>query len=147
LPSEARCNILYGMGMMELGITMSYEQLLIDREIARMNKRVMQGITVNEDTLAVELIKAVGPGGNYLGERHTVKYMRQESSKARLIDRSMRQNWEKAGSKDMFQRAREEALEILNTHRPLPLEPEAAKKIRAIVEEAEAELASTGKWI
>jgi trimethylamine--corrinoid protein Co-methyltransferase len=128
------------MGMIDMGMTLSYEQLLIDREIARMNKRILQGIRVNKDTLAVDLIKRIGPGGNYLAEEHTIQYMRQESSITKLIDRNMRQNWENAGSKDMLGRAKERAREILQNHQPLPLSPNILKKIREIVEEAEAEL-------
>ena len=75
------------MGMLEMGMTMSYEQLLIDQEIVKMIRRILQGIAVNKDTIALDVIKKVGPAGNYLGERHTLKYMRQELSTTTLINR------------------------------------------------------------
>jgi trimethylamine--corrinoid protein Co-methyltransferase len=140
LPALAGSNIIYGMGMLEMGMTMSYEQLLIDQEIVRMIRRVLQGISVNKETIALDVIKEVGASGNYLANAHTRKYMRQESSQARLIDRKMRSGWEKDGSRDMNERAREEAIKILETHKPIPLTEAASARIREIIEEAEEEL-------
>lgn len=141
LPALTGSNVIYGMGMLEMGMTMSYEQLLIDQEIVRMIRRILQGIAVNKETIALDVIKKVGPAGNYLGERHTLKYMRQELSTTRLFNRKMRDNWERSGGKDIAAVAREEALEILRTYQPTPLPEEVRKKIRAIVEEGEAEAA------
>ncbi len=140
LPALTGSNIIYGMGMLEMGMTMSYEQLLIDQEIVRMIRRILQGISVNKETIALDVIMGVGASGNYLADAHTRKYMRQESSQAKLIDRKMRPGWEKEGSKDMAERANEEAIRILESHKPLPLPEAAAKTIRAIIEEAEEEL-------
>ena len=65
LPALTGSNVIYGMGMMEMGMTMSYEQLLTDAEIVRMTRRILQGIPVNPDTMALDVIKAVGPANNY----------------------------------------------------------------------------------
>ena len=132
-------NVIYGMGMLEMGMTMSYEDLLIDQEIVRMIRRVLQGIAVNKDTIALDVIKKVGPNGNYLGERHTMKYMRSELSTTTLINRRMRENWEKAGAKDMAQVANEQAREILENYKPIPLPADVAKRIHDLVVEGEAE--------
>jgi trimethylamine---corrinoid protein Co-methyltransferase len=140
LPALTGSNMIYGMGMLEMGMTMSYGQLLIDAEIVRMIRRIMQGIAVDHSTLALDVITAVGPGGTYLGQRHTMQYMRKESSQARLIDRKMYDNWVRSGRKDMAERANEEAISILENHRPIPLPEEAAKQIRKIIEEAEYEI-------
>lgn len=141
LPALTGSNVIYGMGMLEMGMTMSYEQLLIDQEIVRMIRRIMQGIAVNKDTIALDVIQKVGPAGNYLGERHTLKYMRQELSTTKLINRRMRDNWENAGAKDIAQTAREQAIEILENYKATPLPDDVAKKIHSIVEEGEAEAA------
>ena len=140
LPAMAGANFIYGMGMLEMGMAMSYEQLLIDAEIARMIRRVLQGIAINDETLAVEVIKAAGPAGTYLNQKHTMKFMRRESSQVKLIDRNMFEAWEKQGSKDIRERANGEARKILENHKPLPLPEAAAKEIRKIIEEAEFEL-------
>lgn len=128
-----------------MGMTMSYEQLLIDQEIVRMIRRVLQGIPVNKETIALDVIRKVGPAGNYLSERHTLKYMRQELSTSKLINRRMRDHWVNEGAKDMAERAREMAIDILENYKPIPLSEEASKKIRAIVEEGEAEAAEMGE--
>jgi trimethylamine---corrinoid protein Co-methyltransferase len=125
------------MGMLELGITFSYTQLLIDAEIVRMIKRVLQGMAVNEDTLAFEVIKAVGAGGNYLNQKHTRQFMKHEQSRVKLIDRRMRERWLEKGGLGMAEKAREEAVKLLKNHRPQPLEPEISSRLRAIVEEAD----------
>lgn len=127
------------MGMLEMGMTMSYEQLLMDQEFVRMVRRVLQGIAVNKDTIALDVIKAVGPAGNYLSQKHTRTYMRQELSTTELINRRMHDNWVNAGSKDMAAVAREKAIKILETYKPTPLPDDVRKKLRDIVEEGEAE--------
>jgi len=132
--------MIYGMGMIEMGMTMSYEQLLIDAEIVRMIRRVMQGIAVNDETLAAEVIKAVGPAGTYLSQRHTMKHMRTESSQARLIDRRNLETWEKQGGKDISARANDEAKRILETHKPTPLPDDVVREIKNIIKEAEEEI-------
>lgn len=139
LPAVTGSNVIYGMGMLEMGMTMSYEDLLIDQEIVRMIRRVLQGIVVNKDTIALDVIKKVGPAGNYLGERHTMKYMRSELSTTTLINRRMRDNWEKAGAKDMAQVANEQAREILENYKATPLPADVAKRIHDLVVEGEAE--------
>jgi len=128
------------MGLLESGIAFCYAQMLVDREFVRMVKKVMQGIAVHKDTLALEVIKAVGAGGNYLMEEHTLKYMRQEQSRAKLIDRRTRKGWEETGGQDMITRARSEARQILAGYRPMPLDPKVAARLRQIVQEAEDEL-------
>lgn len=140
LPALTGSNVIYGMGMLEMGMTMSYEQLLIDQEIVHMTRRILQGIPVNKETIALDVIKAVGPCGNYLSQRHTLKYMRKELSTTNLINRKMRDNWENAGSKDMVAVAREKAIDILENYKVTPLPDDVKKKIRDIVEEGEAEV-------
>ncbi len=139
LPALTGSNVIYGMGMLEMGMTMSYEQLLIDEEIVRMIRRILQGIAVNKDTLALDVIKKVGPAGNFLAERHTLKYMRQELSTTTLINRKMRDNWVNNGSKDIAEVARERAVEILENYKPIPLPEDVRKKIHDIVLSGEAE--------
>lgn len=122
-----------------MGMTMSYEALLIDQEIVSMIRRVLRGITVSKETIGLDVIKRVGPAGNYLCEKHTRQFMKQELSTTDLINRRMRDKWENAGAKDMAMTAREKAIEILETYKVKPLPPDVAKKIRDIVEEGESE--------
>lgn len=137
MPALAKTSLIYGMGMIDMGMAVSYEQLLMDAEFVRMFKRAEQGIDVNEDTLALEVIAAVGPAGNYLGQRHTLKHMRKEISTAKLIDRKSYSLWEKEGSLDMVQRANKLARRIFAEHEPERIAPEILEKIDAIIAEAE----------
>ena len=142
LPALAGANLIYGMGMLELGVTFSFAQLVIDNEIAGMVKRVVQGVDVSDATMAVELIKEVGAGKDFLAKKHTRQYMGPEQSKVKLIDRRMRGAWEKRGGKDLAEAAAERARDILDNHKPAPLPDEVLAKLRKIVEDAEAEEAA-----
>jgi trimethylamine--corrinoid protein Co-methyltransferase len=142
LPALAGANLIYGMGMLELGVTFSFAQLVIDNEIAGMVKRVVQGVKVTDDTLAVELIKKVGAGKDFLAQKHTRQYMGPEQSKVKLLDRRMRGAWQKRGGKDLAEAAADQAREILQNHKPVPLPDDVLKTLRSIVEEAEAKEAA-----
>ena len=134
--------MIYGLGMLESGITFDYGQLVLDCEFARMIKHTILGIPVDDETLAIDSIKAVGPGGDHLMQPLTFKYMRSQS-RPELIDRSTRTTWEKAGSLTAFDRAMIKVRYILENHKPDPLPDDVLAKIRAIVVEAEKELGIT----
>jgi len=130
--------MIYGPGMLELGVTFDYAQLVIDNEIARMVNKVIEGISVNEETLAVDVIKEVGSSGQFITQEHTYRHFK-EQSQSKLIDRRMREAWLDSGGKDLTTRAYEEAIHILETHKPDPLPEGVPEKLREIVEEAERE--------
>ncbi len=131
--------MIYGLGMLESGITFDYGQLVLDCEIARMIKFTVQGIPVNDETLAVDAIKEIGPGRDFLMHPTTFKGMRNQS-KPEIIDRKMRGVWEAAGATTAYERAMVKARWILDNHHPEPLSDEVLARIRGIVEQAEAEL-------
>ena len=135
----AGANLIYGLGMIEMGMTIDYGQMVMDNEFARMIKYLVQGIPVNDETLAVDVIKEIGVGKDFLSHASTYKHMRTQSQ-PKLIDRRMREDWQAAGSTDIYQRALEEARYILENHKPDPLPDDVPAAIRSIVEEAEAEL-------
>ena len=135
----AGANLIYGLGMIEMGMTIDYGQMVMDNEFARMIKYLVQGIPVNDETLAVDVIKEIGVGKDFLSHESTYKHMRTQSQ-PKLIDRRMREDWQAAGGTDIYQRALEEARYILENHKPDPLPDDVLAAIRSIVEEAEAEL-------
>ncbi len=126
--------------MIESGVTIDYGQLVMDDEIARMIKHVVGGIRVDDETLAVDDIVAVGSFGDFLSLEATLRHMR-ETSQPRLVDRRVREDWVAQGATDMHGRALARAREILEGHRPEPLPDEAVRRIRAVVEAADRELA------
>lgn len=131
--------MIYGLGMLELGVTFSFAQLLIDDEIASMVKRVVQGITVNDATMAVDVISKVGAGKDFLSQRHTRDFMAKEQSKPKLIDRRMRGAWSNRGGKSMAERANDKAIEILENHKPTPLPDDVLKTFKEIIKRSERE--------
>jgi trimethylamine--corrinoid protein Co-methyltransferase len=122
-----------------MGMTIDYGQLVMDNEFARMIKYTVQGIPVNDETLAVDVINEIGIGKDFLSHDSTYKHMRSQSH-PELIDRKMREDWVQAGSTDIYQRAMEQARFILENHKPDPLPEDVLSTIRSIVEEAEADL-------
>ncbi|MGI6317707.1 MAG: trimethylamine methyltransferase family protein [Dethiobacteria bacterium] len=116
-------------GILEFCTTASYEQMVIDNEIIGICLRAARGIEVDEDTLAEEVIRRVGPGGNYIAEDHTIRHFQKEFFYPLVADRQPRSSWEKEGSLDTRARARLMARELLETHRPLPLPQRALEKV------------------
>jgi trimethylamine--corrinoid protein Co-methyltransferase len=141
----AGANLIYGAGMLDSGLIFSYAQLVIDNDIFKMIRKVMQGMTVDDENLAVDIIKSVGPGDDFLMQEHTMKYMRTLPSAPKLIDRNNRVNWLAAGGKQLAERAAEKAADILENHRPTPLSDTDKASLRNIVEESEAEMQAMKK--
>ena len=141
----AGTNLIYGAGMLDSGLIFSYAQLVIDNDIFKMIRKMMQGIRVDAENLAVDIIKSLGPGGDFLMQEHTMKYMRTLPSVPNLIERGNRENWLASGGKALAERAAEKAAEILANHTPEPLSDEAKSALRSIVEESDAEMDSMKK--
>ena len=124
-------------GSMESYRTTSYEQLVIDNELAGMALRCAKGIEVNAKTMAKEVIDRVGPGGNFLANKHTLEWFRREHYYPKLSDRRTRSDWEKSGRKDIRQEAKNRAKEILERHEPEPVDPTIWREIEIIVKDVE----------
>ena len=103
-------------GLMEFALTVSYEKYVIDNDILGMVMRAVEGIRVNDDTLAYDLIKEIGPGGNFVTAKHTRRHMRKEHYQPTLSDRNYRDKWETAGRKASWQKATETVRRILKNH-------------------------------
>lgn len=131
--------MVYGLGMLESGVTIDFGQLVMDNEFAGMIKHVLNGIPVDDEHLAVDVIHDVGPLKDFLAQKHTLKHMNSQSQPS-LIDRRRRSKWQELGGTDMYERASAKAREILETHEPDPLPDSVLETIRSIVEGAEEEL-------
>ena len=135
----AGANLIYGPGMLESGITFDFAQLVLDNEFARMIKQTVKGFTVDDESLAVDVLKSVGPSKDFLAQEHTLKHMRTHSS-PELIDRSGMEMWQASGASDSYQRALEKTHDILQNHQPEPLPQKALADIRSLITETEGEL-------
>ena len=130
-------NIIHDCSYMEYGATSSLELMTMDNEIIGMVKKILGGVLVNDEQLAVDIIDKVGPGGHYLAEDHTMEHFREFFS-TELINRLRYDAWKAEGSKSMGQRAKEKCQDIINNHKPEPKSPEVLAAIQAIVDRAEA---------
>ena len=126
--------VVNGFGVPDGSTLLSYEQYLLDHEIARWVITVFKGFEVNEETLAIDLIKKVGIGGSYLSQMHTLRHMK-EILIPMLWDSEPFDMWASKGRKDPMIAAREKVDHILKTHKPVPLEPSVSKKLEAVVKE------------
>jgi len=137
------CSIIIGVGLIEDCNTLHFEELIIDEEIVKMVFRLAQGIEVSDETLALDIIGKVGPGGNFLAERHTLDYLTKEQFIPELTDRLSYEAWLKHGAKSVVDRAKEKMKTILEKHRPEPLERDIQKEIGDIMSRADRDLAKT----
>lgn len=107
--------------MLELGMSFSKEQLVIDNDIIGMNRYACKGIDVNEKTLAYETIRDVGIGNNFLGIMETLSNVGLPSRPA-TFDRNMYDAWVKVGSKNDEDLAHDRVADILANHQCTPIE-------------------------
>ena len=106
--------IHHAAGMLESMLTVAYEQYIIDDEIIGMCAKVLKGIEVDSEHLALEVIEAVGPGGNFMLADHTVEHLRSEYYLGnRISDQTNREQWEQEGGLDARDRGRQIARKIL----------------------------------
>jgi trimethylamine---corrinoid protein Co-methyltransferase len=134
----AGANQIYGAGMIESGVTFDLGQLVMDNEIARMIKFAVGGIAVTDETMAVDDIAKVGAFGDFLSLDATLRHMR-ELSQPEVLDRRVREDWEASGATDLATRARARALELVESHQPLPVDPDVAEQVRRIIAAADRE--------
>jgi trimethylamine--corrinoid protein Co-methyltransferase len=130
-------DLLVNAGMFATGETSALEQLVIDHEMIRMAKRIMEGIRVDEDHLCVDAIKRVGPMGNFLEDESTLKFLRnREWSRYNLISRENYESWEGQGKMTIVERALR-TVGQMHTRSAAVLEEEKRKRISKIIREHE----------
>ncbi len=131
LAAMGGCNYIHhAIGMLANMSVASLEQAVIDDEIVGMALRALRGIEVSGDSLAVEAIDRVGPGGHYLMDPHTLRYMRSELFQPALADRQNRAMWEADGKADLRRRATARAENLLRAHQPPGVPPDLDREIR-----------------
>ena len=132
------CNIIHvAIGNLEMMRLASYEQCVIDNEILGATFRIVEGIEVTRDTLGIDVLKEVGPGGNFVGTDHTVKYLRKNRWYPKITDRNSWETWQAKGGKDMRQRANEEARRILASHHPQYVTEKQMRELDRISKDAQ----------
>ncbi|WP_455277188.1 trimethylamine methyltransferase family protein [[Eubacterium] cellulosolvens] len=141
IAASSGANLIHDVGSyLNFGLTGSLELVTICDEIASMITYLLKGIEVNDDTLALDVISKVGPGGHFLTQKHTIDHLRKEHWMPFLLDRQMRESWVKNGSKDLLERAREKTRDILSNHNPNPLSKDIEKELQNNLKDIEKEI-------
>jgi len=134
MASIVMSDMLLGVGFLHGSRIWSFSQMLMDCEIFDIVRKTIQGIAVNDDTLALDTIRAVGPGGNFLAQKHTKKHMR-DVWLPKFMDRRPYEVWEEKQD-DARDWARAKAQHILETHEPEPLDPKLSEELERIIASA-----------
>jgi trimethylamine--corrinoid protein Co-methyltransferase len=131
-------DLIVNGGMFSTGLTVSLEQLVVDNELFSYMKRLSSGIEVCDDTLALDIIEKVGPKGSYLGDDHTLRYLRSDEHWDPMIStREIYENWRVGGKKGIVDKANEKATSILQNHRVIELSTQKKREIQKVIKNAE----------
>jgi trimethylamine--corrinoid protein Co-methyltransferase len=129
-------NLVHDIGYLESGLTCSYEMIVICDEIIGFVRRLLGGIELTPETLALDVIDEVGPGGDYLSTKHTLRHFK-ECWYPSIIDRSSYQSWTEAGQPTAIERARQAARDAIANHTPEPLPQATVETLHGIVAAAD----------
>jgi trimethylamine--corrinoid protein Co-methyltransferase len=126
-------NLIHDVGFLESGLLGSLDMLVLCDEVISMVKRILRGIQVTGDTLAVDIVADVGPGGHFIGKEHTRQYLRAEHWLPSLMDRTNREAWERGEAKTLNRRVRERVIDILEQYDPPPLDEKLLGELKTFV--------------
>jgi len=129
-------NLNHDVGYLDAGLTASLEMIVACDEFISMIKRVVGGIVVNPEMLALDVIDRVGPGGQFLTDDHTFRHFKEDWF-PKLLDRGHYSAWSNKGKNTLSQRANEKTREILETHATEPLPKKISESIAKIISQAE----------
>lgn len=128
----AKTNLNHDVGYLEAGLTHSPEFMLLANEIISQARAFVQGVRLDEESLALDVIQQVGPGGQFITHDHTMAHWR-ELWMPQVFDRQRLERWQKQGSKDVNARLRERVIAIMEEHAPEPLPASVEQEIEAIL--------------
>ena len=132
ITAQCGANLIHDVGYLESGLTGSYEMIVLSNEIISMVKRIMRGISVTPETIALDIIDRVGPGGHYVADEHTYDHFKKEFWFPGLMDRQRYEPWVNSGCKTMAERLNSEVKRILDMRRLEPIPEKLAKEIHKI---------------
>ena len=128
----AGTNLIHDVGYLESGLTGSLESILLGADMIRWTKQYVGGVQVSDETLALDVTRQVGPGGHFLDRPHTLEHFRESLWPPYALDRDIHDNWEAGGSRDYAARAGDVAAELLDGHRPEPLDGALEDRLRQL---------------
>jgi trimethylamine--corrinoid protein Co-methyltransferase len=132
-------NLIHDVGYVESGLTTSYEMLVSMNETIGLVKKFIEGVWINDETLALDVIDQVGPGGHFLAEEHTVSHCR-DNWRPQLFDRGNREDWERTGELSLGDRAAAYVREVLKSHEVKSLDEQVVLGLEQTIAQARARL-------
>jgi len=127
-------NLNHDVGYLDFGLTGALELVVIVDEYIALNRRLLGGVVVDRETLAVETIEEVGPGGDFISSKHTQRHVRSAQWRPSILNRRGFERWREDGALDLRERARRKALELLEKNRPAPLDECVVRRIDELVD-------------
>ena len=139
IPCLTGCSNVFGVGLIELGMTYSMEQAVLVNDMIPLIRRIAEGVAVDTETLSYEDIAQQGPGGNFIPLPRTMNGMFSQT-KPEFSDRNMIDEWVKAGRPEAIDQAHDRVVDILTNHQINPIEKDALAEIDNIVKAADKRL-------
>jgi trimethylamine--corrinoid protein Co-methyltransferase len=128
-------NLVHDVGYMESGLATSFEMIVLTDELVSMTVHIMKGIEVGSDTLMIDEVDKVGPGGKFIDTENTLNKYRAFWFPS-LLDRKIRSQWLKEGASTLGKRLNEKVKEILGNHRPPALSHAKKQRVNEILAKA-----------
>ena len=133
-------NMIFGAGGLETGLTFDYAKLIMDHECIKNILQLISGVKVDSESMVLNLIDEIGPGGSYLTHNHTFQHTRSQSQ-AVIFDRKTRAQWVQSNNgRDLTEMAYAKARQIIENHKPVALRPGAKGIIKDLLEAFEADV-------
>jgi len=132
-------NLVHDIGFLDFGLTGSLELIVLCDEFVSMLERVLGSLQITDESLALDVIRNVGPGGNFITQRHTLKRYKEEHWYPTILDRWAMEHWREQGSKSLGVRANERVRAIVESHVPAPLPDDLKGQLDNIIMQAEKE--------
>ena len=129
----------HGTGWLEGGLACSYEKFILDVDLLQMVAEFLEPLEISEDTMAIEAMRDVGPGGHFFGTAHTQARYRNAFYEPVLSDWRNFETWQEAGSPTAMEKANRVWKERLAGYEPPPLDPAIREEIDAFVARRKAE--------
>jgi trimethylamine--corrinoid protein Co-methyltransferase len=129
-------NLIHDVGYIEYGSTSCFEQVVTMDEVAGEVRFILNGLHLDKETLALEVMDEVGPGGQYVTHPHTLRHCREGWAPKLLGNRETFEAWSEKGSKTLGDRAHARVLQILETHTAKPLPEATVAALDKIIAEA-----------
>jgi trimethylamine--corrinoid protein Co-methyltransferase len=136
----AGADIFGHLGIAGVDQASSLEMLVFQHEVIEYVERIARSFAVDDESLALDLIEAVGPGGTFIDREHTVDHYRAEVWMPALLDRQYWQPWFDGGASDTAARARQRLDELMASYRPAPLAEDAARDVEKVLVDARRHL-------